>query len=684
MKMCTTLSYLKIIIRVHGHNFGRGLGLSPIAHIPPRRLVPQNDLNLMNLLMAPFIYTPLKNSKTEIRLFELFPGRGQLQGLLSHCDLDTVKGTYDALSYCWGEQTKTVVININDCTLSIGKNLYAALKSIRRLQGRLRIWVDALCINQDDTQEKNAQVPFMKDIFFNGRRTFAWLGLDDIFTSLAFKEMKMVARWERKHGDRAEVGWRQWRKMHMEEDDMDVFTRIMGSLDLLDWSRRSILVRPWFSRCWVVQEIATSKAVTIICGKYHIDWSDMETAFKVFLESDDETHALISIRHRFHNSDTNHLETLLWRTNTFQTTDPRDRIFSLLGLVSQDSEMASDGPQGSAGDMIRVDYGVSIRDVYIEATMQCLIRTGSTGILSASLGPRRTNIKGLPSWILNPEPFLEDIQGNSSFAWKFAGLDSRTQTGGWTAAGSSMCDPQFDKQNILLGLQGIIVDIVDLVGAEREAVTESPKVVRLRGMVEHVKMGAGNIKCYLQWRAFSGVGGEKFYRGTTKTAEQAFYEIMCPRMPTTEENDWLVAEKHWDLCRRFDQFVTSTFGFMEQKIHGKLRKGELARIVSKCAQVVGEATFGNRADVTAAADFEGNNRLSVRRRFLRTRNGYIGLGGRDAEIGDNVVLLAGSAAPFLIRPASSGRYRIVSDAYFVGMMNGELWDSQRCGTIWLE
>lgn len=602
--------------------------------------------------------------------------------MLRHFDLEAVKGRYDALSYCWGEQTKSAVVIINDCTWSIGENLYAALKNLRSHEDRFMIWVDALCINQLDTHEKNMQVPIMRDIYFNSRRTYIWLGPDDIWTSYAFKEIELRAKGVRRHGNASNVGWHQWRQIYtgLEEEKPGILTRIMRKLDFLSWAERSIFARPWFSRCWVVQEIATSKAATIICGKYCINWSDMEMALQsgyINRYDDNEIYTLVSIRQRVLNSDTTNLETLLWYTNTFQTADPRDRIFSLLGLVSRDVVIASDSSHDPLQDTIRINYDASIRDIYIEATTQCLIKTSSAGILAASLGLRKTNLGDFPSWVLNPVPSREDLRGEDLFAWTLP------NTGGWTAAGTSMCNLQFDGRNNLLGVQGIIVDIVDLVGAVREGSPHNPKAAGLGGIAGHVKVGASNIKCYFQWRAFSGVGTEEFYRGTTKTTEEAFYEMICPRMPTANENEQLRV-RHLELSRRFDQFMLSTFGFMEQKIHGKLRKRELAQIVGKSARVVIEASFGNREDVAAAADFEGSNGLSVRRRFLRTRNGYIGLGGRDVEIGDKVILLAGSAAPFLIRSTSSGRYKIVSDAYVVGMMDGELWDSQRCSLLWLE
>jgi len=636
--------------------------------------------------MAPFIYAPLKKPKSEIRLFELFPGRGQVRGWLNHFELEAVRGTYDALSYCWGEQKQVVTIIINDCTWSTGKNLYAALKSIRKRHGRVMLWIDALCINQRDNQEKNVQVSMMKEVYSNGRKTYVWLGLDNIWTSLAFQEMEMRARWIREQGSTVadKVGWRQWQKRHMAlgDNNINLIARIMGRLDYLSRANRSILYRPWFSRCWVIQEIATSKSITVICGKYQLDWNDLETV-QEFRPGIDELYTLVSIRQRVHNANMTRLESLLWSTNTFQSTDARDRIFSLYGLINHESEMSSAGIIGNAHDTMHVDYNASIRDVYIQATIQCMTNTNSAGILAASIGLQETSFEDFPTWVLNPEPSREDRQGRSTFAWTRKSEDPQSETI-WKAANSSICLPRLDSEKRRLGLQGMIVDIVDLVGAERETVSGGWSIVGLHGMASHIKTGVSNIKCYFQWRAFSGVGLEKFYRGTKKTTEEAFLEIMCPRLVSAEGDHNVTAERQLELSRRFDHFMMINFKFMKHKIHGKLQKREFAQIASKCARVVGEAGLGDREDVAAAADFESNNDLSNTRCFVRTENHYIGLGGCNVEIGDNVVLLAGSAAPFLIRASGSGHYRIVSDAYFVGMMDGELWDSQSCKMIWLE
>lgn len=642
-----------------------------------------------------------------------------------------------ALSYCWGERKHDLVIIIDQCVFRISKNLHAALENIRRRHStRLMIWIDALCINQADIQEKNAQVSIMRSIYTKSMHTYIWLGPNDAWTGLTFEQIKMRAAWERnrKTGE-TEIGWWEWKRTYSgpggEEEGRPggghragrmLLTRRMAKVAFLSTpAHMSIFVRPWFARCWILQETATSRAMTILCGRYHLAWEDLEAVCDVPGSHFTELGTLIAIRRDFQggSADTpRRLADLLRRTNTRQATDPRDRVFSLLGLVNdqEDTEAATgrDGVLGlrpSIREGLRVDYGASVRDIYIDVTLQCMIRTGHLGILSASLGQFRTELKGFPTWAINPEPLRVESPCENSFVWAIPDAESGAlegrQAAGWAAAGSSKCEPEYDEQNGLLGLQGMFVDAIETVGLERGDInnnyigTHSASGLNLRAMLEHLRMGAANLKCYFQWRALAGVVGarEDLYRagggggggGGTMTTEQAFLEIMCPRPPAAAGGgeDLAAAEKHWQLAREFDRFVTSTFVFLEQGAHARphaaLRKRELARIIGRGVQIVWQVSSGKRKDASAAADFESEDRYSIGKRFLRTREGYIGLGGRHAAVGDKVVLLAGSAAPMLLRPQSCqpGRFEVICDAYFVQMMKGELWDPAMCETIWL-
>lgn len=128
------------------------------------------------------MYENLKLSldKDEIRVVCLHPATNwddQIECSLMTLSLsDPERPQYQALSYVWGDARMTLSIKVNGCHFEGTKNLVDALRALR-LQGQERIiWIDAICINQQDTQERNQQVKKMADIYRNSSATVAWLG----------------------------------------------------------------------------------------------------------------------------------------------------------------------------------------------------------------------------------------------------------------------------------------------------------------------------------------------------------------------------------------------------------------------------------------------------------------------------------------------------------------------------
>ncbi|KAI8953831.1 heterokaryon incompatibility protein-domain-containing protein [Xylaria longipes] len=134
--------------------------------------------------MAALKYTPLNPSKKQIRLLTLLNGEwnDEIKCKLYVVSLDD-EPKYEALSYVWGSPTDLVDIDIDGIAFSVTQNLYAAL---RRLREQIRgtgsnedsrtLWVDAVCINQKDTEEKRHQVQLMGDIYSRTAHGLLWLG----------------------------------------------------------------------------------------------------------------------------------------------------------------------------------------------------------------------------------------------------------------------------------------------------------------------------------------------------------------------------------------------------------------------------------------------------------------------------------------------------------------------------
>ncbi|TGJ79444.1 hypothetical protein E0Z10_g9318 [Xylaria hypoxylon] len=129
-------------------------------------------------------YTPLDPSKKQIRLLTLLNGEWDDR---IKCELHVVslddQPKYEALSYVWGPPIDLVDIDVNSIAFSATPNLHAALKRLReqipgaRSNGDSRtLWVDAVCINQKDAEEKRHQVQLMGEIYSQTAHGLLWLG----------------------------------------------------------------------------------------------------------------------------------------------------------------------------------------------------------------------------------------------------------------------------------------------------------------------------------------------------------------------------------------------------------------------------------------------------------------------------------------------------------------------------
>jgi hypothetical protein len=149
-------------------------------------------------------YEPLNKNKKEIRLLFLGPaleGEDDIHAYLIHVDLDiglldvhrNAIG-FEALSYVWGNVHPACQIYLDDQKTDIRPNLNAALKQLRS-KGSHFVWVDALCINQRDIDEKNHQVPLMTSIYSKAREVILWLGEPADDSHLA---MSLLSQWHSK------------------------------------------------------------------------------------------------------------------------------------------------------------------------------------------------------------------------------------------------------------------------------------------------------------------------------------------------------------------------------------------------------------------------------------------------------------------------------------------------------
>jgi hypothetical protein len=140
--------------------------------------------------------------------------------------LQTSRSThlYEALSYVWGDPDKTLPILVHGHRMNVTINLYAALLQLRNHSIERILWVDAICINQEDQAEKEHQIQYMANIYGQANRVVVWLGEAADNSDLAFEEMRRV------------------------KGKKDVTTFEVQRIEI---AVLALLQRPWFQRIWV-------------------------------------------------------------------------------------------------------------------------------------------------------------------------------------------------------------------------------------------------------------------------------------------------------------------------------------------------------------------------------------------------------------------------------------------------
>ena len=190
---------------------------------------------------------PLVADRREFRILALAPDTADnaLRGDLFVESLDYDDLHYTALSYTWSGPVNGSAIIISGMSLLITENLALALRRIRGLSRPKNLWVDAICINQNDFEEKGVQVSLMGDIYARATRTTVWLGEKSAQSDVA---MEFIGS---PRGD-----------SHGYDIDADqIITRVVAEL----------MGRAWWTRIWVVQEALLSRRVIVMCGDKEVD-----------------------------------------------------------------------------------------------------------------------------------------------------------------------------------------------------------------------------------------------------------------------------------------------------------------------------------------------------------------------------------------------------------------------------
>ncbi|PPJ56525.1 hypothetical protein CBER1_03888 [Cercospora berteroae] len=296
-------------------------------------------------------------------------------------ELIEVLQTYEALSYSWGgafddEDLADGTIVISGHTVPIGGNLYNALRRLRYPDRARRLWIDALCINQDDIPERNGQVQSMETIYSHCSKVLVWLGEDteildgELIFSLAtiLDQLRALAPTP---GSTGPTSGELSAEIETPKAEYSALYSV-GQIRVREQLNEAInsnaefnaiccetfLARRYFSRRWVVQEVywarVNGRPAEVLCGNMQSTWGSIAATLRFIGHLvggiADEEHMLLALPLLLKSRPTPQPMEVLKLFNHLGCSDPRDRIFALVSLCSGQT----------------VDYNRSCEGVYLD------------------------------------------------------------------------------------------------------------------------------------------------------------------------------------------------------------------------------------------------------------------------------------------------------------------------------
>lgn len=622
--------------------------------------------------MQNFTYNTLDSSKIQIRLVCIDRDSDKLQ---LRCSIKIVSlhdnPEYTALSYTWGDPSPasllTVKEDINDSVnnsevvLHITKSVEIALQHLRDSTSIVALWIDQLCINQNNMVEKSSQVQLMKAIYEGAKDVIVWLGpavdesdhLIGILTKIGtkaseagiFQPNMSVTERTKAFG----VSYSELTKLNSLGPD---FTIPMESL-------RSFLDRPWWTRIWVVQELSVARSVAFACGAQQISYEHLRNALyfcaiyipkfdlpkrikefqarhsaEEILFDPEKQKAFVALcsapvasaaeemltsrhlyRSKIENGGGHKLYDILkfshvigYTKTRLEATNHRDKIYGLLGLARDAKELG-----------IEPDYRKSCASVYIEVA-KALISSGHVDLLWFCQFPKSMY---LPSWTPDWSAHIQTPYGDKISA------SSRS----FAASGKTTQDiVQKDDIEGFITLKGAFVGEVDVIGSAYV----SPPEGKGGKLFEAASTFIQEINQFLDEVPVSGAGAGM----DSNVLEEARW-----RTP--------IGDKEWNRAGAAQRATESSCKIYEEV----LRRIEAQRDLSITPK---QRLLMQNFPIETGAGLSFMNFMKemYNRRPFRTKNGYVGLGPVGMLPNDVVCIVFGAQVPYILRLYKSSQYQL--------------------------
>jgi hypothetical protein len=514
----------------------------------------------------------------------------------------------------------SVLINGQD--FKIRENLWQALVHLQLEDKGLLIWIDAICINQEDIYERNEQVRMMRTIFETAEEVCVWLGLEYDDSNRAVQFLKNLDRCARDDELKLEL---------FKHPDIGKDLEALGSL----------YNRNYWYRVWIVQELVLANRIWVFCGKDMVSWNAFENArkcicmasahselvqicfraisyyyFKIIRSRTRGPMPIVEIRSLFRKRELGLLETASGNWPR-RASDPRDFIYGILGIINVKANQAIDP-----------DYSKSVAKVYSDFARFVVLDSKRLDILLV-VRNNGSNMEVIPSWV---PAWLGKPRGHT-YLHPLPSNDAPR----WDASGGTTAQCSFTGEDRFLVTAGLNIGIIS----------------RTRASTYRDEQDKGKciIDTFFDWLSIiEDIGGDR------------------------HENTYALAET-------FSKGHFLSKGRSRLELEGMV--GAFVRLGAKNSAAPIDPrlreylTFNDEpSDLKDELDLryeilimDASNRVWDRRLIL-SDSGWFGIGPGTATEGDILCIPLGCMSPVVLRPYE-GYYTLIGETYVHGFMHGE-------------
>lgn len=660
------------------------------------------------------LYGPL--GRWRIRLVTILPGAEQdpITCHLSEVSVENPSLSFSALSYVWGNPKSIINIRLQAGLNSfqdwpVTSNLSIALRNLRCPDKSKTLWIDSLCINQLDLDERASQVRLMREIYAKAETVIVWLG------SAERQVTARVADFVEAYNDELQ------KRLVLGRPFIFRYSKAREAVGII---RNLILSHSWWDRIWVVQELTVSRKAIVHFGRDSFAWSKLSSALDYLARPGGGLGQVrIQLRHRssaavaemrstWEDSAATVPYTLLELLLEFRdrdSTDPRDKVFALLGLVQEPGNAPLPLP----------DYTLSTESVYRNVVLYHFAAFHNLDIICAAgwnkqvswmkIARDHVEAVALPSWIpdwrkgwfpaaaldLYSDPRSLSLSLQRSLASPRA---RRFRASGHTTAGFPLGAQSHELT--VLSVTGLPIDTL-------ETVDRLPFRTPLRLLARWEKCLEGNLGSSVKikrvldgWisrfaaNSYRQEGDPKF--GTSMMVHDCIVDGNATQQPTVNDafrlrqqiSSSAQQDQHPKPHADSDKILTS---IADRAAVSYIGGGELVEAYYRTL-IVDQTSFGDRAgqDYIACAlenldpvNFPSLTKFAVEgdrtvrliefgneliaafqsavqwRTLFITAQGYIGLGPLTMRPKDQVVVLFGCSVPVILRPRKTGGHLLI-------------------------